>query len=128
MILLDTHIWIWWLNGEGAERLSNEELQLVEAHASDGAIAISSITLWEVYMLNQKKRVAFSIPFDHWLHQATTPEVTRVLDINAQVITALATLPSSVHGDPADMIIAATSKAHGIRLISHDRRLAQNKW
>lgn len=128
MILLDTHIWIWWLGEQDSRQLSKQELLLLEEHAKNGNIAISAITLWEVHMLERKKRVSFSIPFDQWLHQATMSDVTRVLPIDVRVITAMATLPSSLHGDPADMLIAATSKAHGIRLISHDRRLSKNNW
>ncbi len=123
MILLDTHIWIWWLSDQESGRLSTREIEFLEERADQGEIAISAISFWEVYMLEQKKRVTFTIPLDQWLHQATQHDVTKVLPIDVNVIKALSTLPSSFHGDPADRLIAATSKAHGIKLMSHDRKL-----
>jgi PIN domain nuclease of toxin-antitoxin system len=122
MILLDTHIWIWWLCGQ-ERRLSAREIERLEHHAERGELAVSAISLWEVYMLERKKRVAFTIPLDQWLRHATDGGVTRVLPIDVSVISALATLPSSFHGDPADRLIAATSIAYGISLVSHDREL-----
>lgn len=123
MILLDTHIWIWWLSDPKDGRLSKQEIELLEEHAERGDVAISAISLWEVYMLQQKNRVTFSIPLDQWLHHATQQDVTKVLPIDVRVISALAELPSSFHGDSADRLIAATSKAHGITLITHDKKL-----
>jgi len=44
MILLDTHIWIWWVNGSLNEKLTSV---LTDCYESEG-LAISIISCWEV--------------------------------------------------------------------------------
>jgi PIN domain nuclease of toxin-antitoxin system len=48
MILLDTHIWLWWLVGDGA--LSLSERTSLDNHADRGQIAISWVSIWEAEM------------------------------------------------------------------------------
>lgn len=45
MIVLDTHIWVWWVHGDS--RLSNSHAELTQDHEND-EIGICTISLWEV--------------------------------------------------------------------------------
>jgi PIN domain nuclease of toxin-antitoxin system len=47
----------------------------------------------------------------------------RVLPLDTSVILALDKLPERFHGDPADRIIVATAKAHGLELMTHDKAI-----
>jgi PIN domain nuclease of toxin-antitoxin system len=58
-----------------------------------------------------------------WLSQASDPSVVRVLPLDTSVILALDKLPERFHGDPADRIIMATAKAHGLELMTHDKAI-----
>lgn len=42
MIILDTHIWIWWVHGD--KRLKTSQSQIIEANESE-VIGISAISL-----------------------------------------------------------------------------------
>jgi len=125
-MLIDTHIWIWWLVGRDSSKLSAKEISLLDQHAESGTLYISAISMLEVQMLVRKKRVKFTIPFEQWLREATRTDVVQVLPIDITVILAVDKLPATFHGDPADRIIYATKKAHGLKLMSHEKQLRKS--
>ncbi len=45
MIILDTHVWAWWVDG-GAQ-LSPDYLSLIQAEAGNG-LGVCAISCWEV--------------------------------------------------------------------------------
>ena len=69
MILLDTHVVIWWATGP-LEHLSNEARVALEAQedaAAGGGLVVSAISCWEVAILTQRGRLALTMEVDHWL-------------------------------------------------------------
>ena len=123
-MLLDTHVWIWWLTGNGD--LSTSERRGLDASAEVESPSISAISLWEAQMLNSRRRLTLQIPFESWLLQATLPEVIRVIPIDATVILELDRMPA-MHGDPADRIVVATARAFDLPLATHDRRIRKSR-
>jgi len=119
-MLLDTHVWIWWLSGGG--NLSAAEYEALELSAETETPKVSAISLWEVQMLYSLRRVSFHLPFESWAIEATAPEVVRVIPIDTAVVLELNRMPL-MHGDPADRLIVATSRAHDLPLATHDRRI-----
>lgn len=125
-VVIDSHIWIWWLTGQ-------DELSLKNRARLDGLAKrrippfLSAISLWEAQMLFRKGRLTLDMDFDRWLTQATDPEVIRLLPLDTSVILALDRLPTSFHGDPADRIIVATAKAHALPLMTEDKAIRRSK-
>jgi PIN domain nuclease of toxin-antitoxin system len=69
LILLDTHVVIWWATG-ALERLSKEARVALEGQedaAAGGGRLVSAISCWEVAMLTQRGRLALNMEWDHWL-------------------------------------------------------------
>jgi len=123
-MLLDTHVWIWWLTGAGD--LSAGERQALNASAEIEPPRISAISLWEAQMLHSRQRFALDVPFEPWLLQATSPDVVRVLPIDTSVILELDRMPP-MHGDPADRLVVATARVHDLPLATHDRRIRKSR-
>lgn len=124
-VLLDTHIWIWWLTGDAS--LSASERNSLDAEAVRKGCRLSSISLWEAQMLRAKRRLRLPLPFEAWLTQATDPRILTVLPMDVKVIATLDKLPSSFHGDPADRMIAATAKAYSLPLATRDDRIRRSR-
>lgn len=122
-MLIDTHIWIWWLLGGESSRLSDKEVELLDQHAENGLLFLSAISLLEVQMLVRKNRLKLTVPFEQWLREATRADIIQVLPIDVSVILAVHTLPARFHGDPADRIIYATRKVRDLPLMTHDKQL-----
>jgi len=125
MILLDTHAWIWWLTRTG--QLSDNERSALSAAAVRHELALSAISLWEAHMLHARDRIALPTPFARWLLEATAAEVLTIVPLEADVVLALSELPASIHGDPADRIIAATARCKGMPLATWDKALRRSR-
>jgi PIN domain nuclease of toxin-antitoxin system len=125
-LLLDTHVWLWWLLGQ--PELSTAERDALDAYATAGTPpAISAISLWEAQMLASKERLQLDTPLTHWLPSAAAPEIVTVLPLDTDVILALDALPTGFHGDPADRIIVATARAHGLPLATRDGNIRRSR-
>lgn len=107
MILLDTHVWLWWLLGEGP--LSDEERTTLDEHASKKEIAISAASIWEAEMLQRKGMIELQPSFKTWIDLATQKGVCTVIPIDKDVILAQEKLPPEFPNDPADRLIVATA-------------------
>lgn len=45
MIMLDTHIWVWWVHEE--KRLTTKQIDVIKANETD-QIGVSAISCWEI--------------------------------------------------------------------------------
>jgi PIN domain nuclease of toxin-antitoxin system len=124
-ILLDTHVWIWWL--VGSDQLPNKERDALDHLASRGALRLAAVSLWETQMLHAKRRLTLNRPFDIWIRDAAAANVVEVLPLDVEVVIALDHLPPSFHGDPADRLIVSTSRAHKLPLATHDAAIRRSR-
>lgn len=120
-VLLDTPIWIWWLLG--SERLPLPERHALDRLAEARGCHLSAMSLWEAQMLHAKGKLSLDRPFETWLREASAPGVVALLALDVGVVVALDHLPQSFHGDPADRLIVATARTHGLLLATQDRAI-----
>ena len=119
-ILLDTHTWFWAV-GE-PERLSKKALKSITA-TKPANRGIASISMWELAMMVAKEKVEISISLDQWFEHAVAGTGICVYDLNPQIAVESCNLPGTFHKDPADRLIAATARVHGLTLITKDSRI-----
>ena len=124
-LLLDTHFWIWWLTPKSP--LKSAERDALDAAAEAGGLCLAAISLWEAQLLHSKQRLQLPLPFSEWLTRATEPRVLTVLPLDRDVVIAVDGLPKRFHGDPADRLIVATARTHGIPLATRDRVIRRSR-
>jgi PIN domain nuclease of toxin-antitoxin system len=117
MILLDTHIWIWWMNGGG--NLTSDQVRAIDDHAG-GGMGISPISCWEVAMLVARGRLALNMPADKWVDAALTHPAVTVMPLTPAVAVDSVNLPNLEHRDPADRFLIATARANDCPLLTND--------
>ncbi|TRZ55751.1 MAG: type II toxin-antitoxin system VapC family toxin [Rhodocyclaceae bacterium] len=126
VLLLDTHIWLWWLLGQ--PELTQRERDALDALAAAGTPpGLSAISLWEAQMLAANGRLTIDAPLTHWLATAVSEESVTLLPMDVSVILSLDKLPTKFHGDPADRIIVATARAHGLPLATRDANIRRSR-
>lgn len=124
-VLLDTHIWVWWLTPDSP--LSGVERSALDAGAERRELCLSAISLWEAQVLHAKGRLELPLPFADWIRRAADERMLRVVPLDAEVVLALDALPKAFHGDPADRLIVATARAHGMTLATHDAAIRRSR-
>ena len=120
-IVLDTHVLIWWVDGD--KRLSKNQRRLLSRLDVGPPALVPDIALWEVATLHELNRIKLSLPLREWLDRATAFPLVECAPITPAVATDVAALPSWFHRDPADRIIVATTRVHGARLLTNDQRI-----
>jgi PIN domain nuclease of toxin-antitoxin system len=118
--LLDTHAWLWWLSEPS--RLGDRAAHRIEEEQRDGAIAISSISVWEAAMLSRKGRLELRLPVSEVVAACARLPFVRFVDVSPSVALASVAL-DGLHPDPADRMIVATALHEGVELITKDARL-----
>ncbi len=125
IVLLDTHFWIWWLTARSP--LKATERDALDAAAEAGGVYLAAISLWEAQLLHAKHRLQLPLPFSDWLTRATESRVLTILPLDREVVIAVDGLPARFHGDPADRLIVATARTHGIPLATNDRAIRRSR-
>ena len=123
-ILLDTHAWFWALNEP--ERLSKKALKTIMA-TKPGDRGIASISIWEFAMMVTREKVRISMALDQWLEQAVLNTGITVFPLSPRIAVESCTLPGKFHNDPADRLITATARVHGLTLVTKDTKITEYK-
>lgn len=118
MILLDTHIWIWWVHG--APELPRQCYDLLLEHEEDG-LGLSAISCWEVAKLVQSGRLVLPVPVGEWVDMAIAYPGIQLLDLTPRIAVESTQLPGDFHRDPADQILVATARVQNIPLVTADK-------
>lgn len=88
MILLDTHIWVWWVHHD--ERLSARLKAFIERH-EQADLGVSAISCWEVGKLVERGRLRLPLPTSDWLHAALAYPGIRLLELSPDIAAELFT-------------------------------------
>ena len=83
MIVLDTHIWIWWVDNN--TRLTQKHRDWIQQYQSQG-LGVSIISCWEVSKLVEMRRLTLSVTVDEWLKQALAYPGVQLLELTIPII------------------------------------------
>ena len=122
-LLLDTHIWLWYLLGD--KRLSTNLQNVISEEKTE--LWLSPISIWETLILAEKGRISLQPDAVAWIDLALqTLEI-----IEAPLVHQIAILSRQIelpHQDPADRFIAATAVYYNLILATVDSNLTGVSW
>lgn len=121
MIVLDTHVLVWWVNGEGL--LSRKATQVIEESIKNSNVLVSSISIWEICLLVKKERLRLSMDLHTWISKIENIPFISFIPVDNTIARTSVFLPHLKHEDPADRIIIATALTRGATLVSADKRI-----
>ena len=121
MILLDTHVLIWAVDGD--RRLGANAAEAVDGAQRSDRIGISAITPWEITLLVEKGRLRLALDVGVWIDTALGAQGVDLLPIEPAVAVDSVRLPGDFHADPADRLIIATARRWRVPLVTADRAI-----
>jgi PIN domain nuclease of toxin-antitoxin system len=120
MIVLDTHIWVWWVHED--KRLTQVQREAIAANETD-AVGVSAISCWEIAKLVEYGRLELPSPLEEWFEQALNYPGVQLLALTPEIAIESTRLPGEFHRDPADQIIVATARVYGCSLVTSDDKI-----
>ena len=124
MIVIDTHILVWWVSG--VETLSTAANKAIKnTLRNSGEVLVSSISAWEIAMLVEKGRLVLSMDVESWLDEVSQIDGVRFLPVDNEIGVKSTALPGEFHKDPADRMIVATARKLAVPLVTADEKILQ---
>lgn len=120
MIVLDTHIWIWWVD-DNQQRLTVRQRELIQQHQPQG-LGVSIISCWEVAKAVESQKLTLSCGVDEWLNAALLYPGVQLLDLTVAIVVESTKLVG-FHRDPGDQMIVATAKVNECPLLTADQKI-----
>jgi PIN domain nuclease of toxin-antitoxin system len=115
IIVLDTHIWYWWVNLEH-HRLGPHLLTAIE---NAPCVGVSAVSCFELALAHRRKRLELPLALPDWFAYALEGSQIELFPLTRE-ISAQAVALSEIHRDPFDRIIIATAIAFDAALASVD--------
>jgi len=120
-LLLDTCAALWLA---GKQPMNPESLDMIaKARLAGAAIGLSPITAWEIGLLNSRGRLPMLMEPAIWFRTFAAQPWLTLAPLTPDILIQSSYLPGQPPRDPADRIIAATSRALGYRVVTRDRLL-----
>ncbi len=120
MIVLDTHVWVWWVHDD--PRLSPSH-KIAIARFEDKEIGVSVISCWEVAKLVEYGRIVLPFPLREWMKDALAYPGVTLLELTPDIVVESTQLPGTFHRGPADQMIVATARIQECPLLSSDEKI-----
>lgn len=118
-LLLDTHVLLWWLLDEDSlSRAQSEALERVEANGQ--GFGVSAITFWEIAKLVECHKLELQSSVDALFAELEANPLLRSLPLTPRIALESTRLGSGFPRDPADQLIVATARVHGLQLVTAD--------
>lgn len=121
VIVLDTHVWVWWVSNP--EKLSAQARERIEKAAGGGTLFISSISAWEVAILAARGRLKLTMDVKDWIAKSESLPFLHFIPVTNHIAVKSVHLPGKFHSDPADRIIIATAIIREAALITADEKI-----
>ena len=122
MLLLDTHVWIW--SVEGNQRRIGRRARRLMTHAeAQGSLRVSTATVFEVMALVAAGRLKLSRSPEQWIRDGLASPGVRVADVSLDIAVDAGSIPRLALADPLDRFLVATARKLDATLMTADAQV-----
>jgi PIN domain nuclease of toxin-antitoxin system len=122
VLLLDTHVWLWSVDGD-VRRIGRRTRQFLVRAESQEAIRISPVSLFELTALHTLGRLRLARPVDEWIDEALDAAGVRIAELSPAVAIDAGHIPRDALADPVDRLLVATARRLDATLLTGDERI-----
>ncbi|WP_088889977.1 type II toxin-antitoxin system VapC family toxin [Leptolyngbya ohadii] len=120
IIVLDTHIWLWLINGN----LDQFPIEWCDRVELADRVGVSPVSCYEIALAQKRGRLELLCSLEEWFQGALEPAGIELFPLTGQIAACSVNL-SPVHKDPFDRIIIATALIYQAKLASVDGLFSQ---
>lgn len=117
-VVLDTHVWVWWVND--SEALSKRARKAIEQAMLERTIHLSAISAWEIALLAERGRLELRMDVEDWIARTEALPFVQIVPVSIAIAVKSVRLPGEFHKDPADRMIITTAIRLGLPLVTKD--------
>lgn len=114
-LLLDTHIFLWFITGSGQLPDATQDT----LRAPENAVFLSVVSLWEAIIKYQLGKLPLPQPPETYLPTQRARHRIDSLPVDEAAVAQVATLPP-LHRDPFDRLLIAQALHHRLTLVTVD--------
>lgn len=115
VILLDTHVWLWLVNGN-FDSIPSHWLGQIE---SASRVGVCSVSCYEIALAHSRGRLELPNNAQEWFESALAPVGIELFPLTPKIASRAVDL-TPIHNDPFDRLIIATALVHEAKLASVD--------
>lgn len=124
MVLLDTHVWLWSVEGD-ARRIGRRTRHLLSRAESKEGIRVSPATVFEVAALHTLGRLRLARPLEQWIRDSLDAAGIRMAELSPAMALDAGAIPRDALADPLDRLLVATARALEATFLTSDARILE---
>ena len=109
MLLLDTHAWIWAVEGD-ARRVGRRARRLLAQAGARDTVRVSAASVFEIVALHLAGRLRLALPPEQWIDAALERSGVRVAEVTRDMAVDAGFIPRPALPDPLDRLLVATAR------------------
>jgi len=122
VVLLDTHVWLWSVHGD-ARRVGRRTRRLLSRAASQEAIRVSPVTLFELAALHTLGRIRLTRSPEQWIRDSLEAAGISIADLSPAIAVDAGNIPRTALADPLDRLLVATARHLQATFLTSDARI-----
>jgi PIN domain nuclease of toxin-antitoxin system len=120
-ILLDTHVFLWWVSERGA-RVSDRAREILGDGATEAAMSIASV--WELAIKAGSGRIDLPDAIERYVPDRLRHHGFELMSIDLAHAFRAGALPR-IHGDPFDRMLIAQAQVEGLPIMTADPAISR---
>lgn len=109
LLLLDTHTWIWSVDGD-TRRIGSRARRRLARAAAEGQVRVSTASVFELVALCAASRLKLSRSPEQWVRGALASPGVRVIDLSMEMALDAGQITRGALADPIDRLLVATAR------------------
>jgi PIN domain nuclease of toxin-antitoxin system len=122
VVLLDTHVWIWHVEGD-ARRIGVRTARLLKRWTDEDVLRVSPLSVFEVSSLHTAGRLEFSRTLEQWITSTMDVGGVRLLPLAVEAALDAGRIGAATIPDPVDRLLIGTARYTDATLVTADRRI-----
>jgi len=124
VVLLDTHAWIWSIDGDG-RRVGRRAQALLARAERQERIRVSPVSIFEIVALHTSGRLRLSRPAEGWIRDSLSAAGVRLAEVTPSIAIDAGAIPRTALADPLDRLLVATARQLDATFLTADQQILQ---